>query len=812
MLKLNKILSKKIKFSLPLRGDFSHIIARERSDRSNLNPNGFSLIELMVAVVILALVAFGIFQAFVTSFQSMAEARDRTEAVNYLQETIEDYKNMYFDEIQNKTMSPIPGTKYSQGAIVILKDKEDEDDEIITLKRVIAQIRWIDRDGDVKTEKASTLIYKKSETSETGTEAVELVLYAQSYYTILPDTDVKLIVEIHDENGNIYDYNGQIDCRIITEPKVNLGGLAKVPKGEYSGALDIIYLPISANNGVAFCYFLAGPGTNVEGIERISALANVDGNDLTDTVNIRVTTGPVAIMLETDVDELPAEEGESTTVDLTIVKADYTESADSYNGSISLSAEGPGTLSTDTITFSGETTASFTVTFKSDETPGVVEITASADDLDMGYTEITFYGEPASILVKPKKTSVYPNENIKVNVIVVDENNFPVDYSGNLSLSCNPDYGVFDPNPGTLSGSSMETTFKVDSDAIVGDSITLEATGDGGISGSAVLSVISPLTAKYIRLSANPSSVELPPSGDTSTTITATIFDKDWKIVPTYNETITFYAKVGETIFGTFSGNGIDPSLSGGIVSVDLTPSQAGTVTVTAISGDLELEPEGGIEVIFYNPADHIELSADPSSIEANGNDTSTITGVICDSSGNRVTNYGDNEETVNISTNVGLLRKSYYDDSGVASLEITEFVSGEFTVYFSSIGDEDVDATVTAYATDLTEHEKDTVTITCTGNTTSGILLNNVINWDDYYISFDIHVTNSPLYLSEIDIEWDDKNAILELNGMIKMLFWIKLSYILYILLLMMMILQIILIRRVHPALITLMNRMSHQ
>jgi prepilin-type N-terminal cleavage/methylation domain-containing protein len=612
--------------------------------KRKLSQEGFSLIELMVAIVILALAIFGIFQAYSTGFMGMADARDRTVATNYLQEMIEDYKNMYFDEIQNKPMSPIPDTKYSQGAIVILEDKEDEYDEIVTQKRVIAQIRWIDRDGDVKTEKASTLIYKKSETSEEGTEAIELVLYAQSYYTILPKTKINLVAEIRDENGNIYnDYNGAITFSIITDPVVELGTL---PPGIATTDPPIILYNVGAINGVAECVFIAREGEDVEGIERIKASANVNDNELTDTVNIRVTTGPVAILLEPPVDaedniiSYPAEIGQSVAIDLTIVKADYEEEADSYSGSIDLSVEGPGTLSTNEIILSGTTTASFIV--NSNGTPGVVEITASASDLDMGYTEINFYGEPASILVKPEKTSVYPDEHLIVAITIMDENNFPVDYSGNLTLSWSPDYGVFNPNPGTLSSSSLETTFTVDPGAPVGTSITLEATGDGGISGSAEITVISPLTAKYIRLSADPSSADLS-NGEISTTITATIFDEDWKIVPTYNEIITFYAKVNGTDFGLFSSNFIDPSLSGGEVIVDLESNLAGTVIVTAISGDLELDPEGGLEVIFYNSAHHIELSADPSIIEEGGNDTSIITGIVYDSAWNKVINYGEN-------------------------------------------------------------------------------------------------------------------------------------------------------------------------
>jgi prepilin-type N-terminal cleavage/methylation domain-containing protein len=149
---LNKILLRKIKFPLSLRGafffchsrlsavpaqagesgnpsspslrgDLSYVIARERSDRSNLNLKGFSLIELMVAVVILSIAIFGIFLAFSTGFQGMADARDRTVAINYIQKTLEEYKNTPFNKITDKPMSKIAGTKFSNGSIVINMSK-----------------------------------------------------------------------------------------------------------------------------------------------------------------------------------------------------------------------------------------------------------------------------------------------------------------------------------------------------------------------------------------------------------------------------------------------------------------------------------------------------------------------------------------------------------------------------------------------------------------------------------------------------------------------------------------------------------------
>ncbi len=153
---LNKILSKKIKFPLSLR-TFPPVIARKRSDRSNLS--GFSLIELMVAVAILALAIFGIFHAYSTGFMGMADARDRTVATNYAREAMEDIKNMDFDslEIIDETSFTIPApTKF--GRIVIV----DDYDSIADLKTITTTVSWEDRNGDTKEVILETLIYNNN--------------------------------------------------------------------------------------------------------------------------------------------------------------------------------------------------------------------------------------------------------------------------------------------------------------------------------------------------------------------------------------------------------------------------------------------------------------------------------------------------------------------------------------------------------------------------------------------------------------------------------------------------------------------------
>ena len=183
---LNKISLNKIKSPLSLRGLFlichsresgnpSSPSLRETRRRTNLNLNGFSLIELMIAAVILSLVIFGIFHAYSVGFMGMADARDRTVATNYLQQAIEDFKNMDFDEVNSTPITAISGTKFSSGTYILSLEEEDG---IVSLKKVISQIRWLDRNGNIKTEKASTIIYKKPATSDTGEEATKLLLYA----------------------------------------------------------------------------------------------------------------------------------------------------------------------------------------------------------------------------------------------------------------------------------------------------------------------------------------------------------------------------------------------------------------------------------------------------------------------------------------------------------------------------------------------------------------------------------------------------------------------------------------------------------
>ena len=122
-----------------------------------LSQNGFSLLELMVAAAILAMAIFGIFLAFSTGFQGMADARDITVATNYAREEMENLKNISFGSLSN-TDSPESFTIPNQTKFSGTKNIEDSNGNT-DLKKVTTTVSWNDRNGIPKEVKLETLIY-----------------------------------------------------------------------------------------------------------------------------------------------------------------------------------------------------------------------------------------------------------------------------------------------------------------------------------------------------------------------------------------------------------------------------------------------------------------------------------------------------------------------------------------------------------------------------------------------------------------------------------------------------------------------------
>jgi len=481
MLKLNRLLSKKIIFPgnsslLSLRGLFPFCHSRSpfchsresgnpssqslRSDRSN--HSGFSLIELMVAVVILAIAILGIFNAYSVGFMGMADARDRTVAVNYIQKALEDYKNTPFKKIKDESMKSIQDTKFSIGSVVVDISEPDE---------------------------------------KTGVtlSASDIILYASPYFRILPETYTTLTAEILDENGNIVtDWSGFINFTITEPSEPPLGYLSTNSKAASGGAASVTYNSYAESIGT----------------ETIQASADLDGDttdDVFDSIEIIISEGAEGIVL------VPVSEssliGSSVDVNLYVVDASFDYELDSgshikpYDGQITLNISGPGTLSTTTIS-APEGTANFTV--NSNGTPGTVEITASSPDLDLGYAEVTFTGGAQSIRLtsEAEDTPIYEEESATITITILDVNDEPTPLNGTVTLS---------GGPFTEGEQNTEITFSgvesVNISRIFTETATITATGvtDGGIvlnSDTITINVLTSLQPAYIRLSAIPSSVK----------------------------------------------------------------------------------------------------------------------------------------------------------------------------------------------------------------------------------------------------------------------------------------------------------------
>jgi len=213
-----------------------------------LSLNGFSLIELMVAVVILAMVIFGIFLAFSTGFQGMADARERTVATNIAQKIMEDIKN------NNAIKDNYPSETIS-GKIYNIVPEKDEADDLITVT-----VTWQDRKENEKSIKLEMVLYDLG-ISEPDVEVgiIELISDPISSELICCNT-TNIIATVKDTNGNfvpngvaisfsVTNGTGELSPHIV--PTVN--GIAQVTltlidqssvtisasSGEISGTIDI---------------------------------------------------------------------------------------------------------------------------------------------------------------------------------------------------------------------------------------------------------------------------------------------------------------------------------------------------------------------------------------------------------------------------------------------------------------------------------------------------------------------------------------------------------------------------------------------
>mgnify|MGYP001052508228 CR=1 FL=1 len=784
MLKINKILSKKIIFPLLLRGLFPFCHSRESGNlspltlrgakqRSNLNLKGFSLIELMVAVIILAIAVLGIFFAFSSGWMGMADARDRTVATNYAREAMENVKNMDFEKIITTTKSVTDANKkYRVDVNVSLEETN--------LKKVLTVVSWKDRKGISKTVDTKMLVqYLEIFASDPA----KIVLFTESY-NIINDpsseySSTKVIAVIKDISGNtVTDWEeGYVTFEIISSEPLF---------GEFPGGLSIIdATPVEGRASTTFSSngtFTAdsAPTDDYYVLQEIKASVYLPDADktVTDTITVRITDGPVKIIMDADPKSIKANTSNYSTITASIVNAagDPLQIKDIFNDiEITFNAFGEGKFEDDPSTYTvtipynsgNPELANVTVNLYSTGNPGLVNILVKSPNLESDSTDVIFLGSPVAISISAKPNPIYEDETggSTISVSLLDSNGYPTLPTDNLTVSLlltdngtggdivddSLAFGVSDINmvkTTTFKGQTSTGTAIIDASA-------------GGLTGASVtIKVISLLVPDYIKLEVVGDQT-VPADGITTAKIKATVYDGSGKVVITYTGIITFEVSLPDGTIESIPINAIS-----GSANIEITSSTSGTATVTTSTSPVlpsPSDPAEGVVVKFYGSADHIKLDANPTMVKADGIDHSTITAIVYDGKDNPVPIYeGEITFEKTDPSSVGFFDgdNSVYTTNGKATIKLVS----------SGIGAEGT-ATVTVSTSPVLPSPSDPV-----GGVevefyekTDLILVDETTHYEgteNKIITFDVKVTGENIEIDEMKITWTNSGSSERFEG----------------------------------------------
>jgi len=619
-----------------------------------LSKKGFTLIELMIAAVILAIAVLGIFLAFSNAWMGMANARDRTVATNYAREAMENVKNMDFEKIITTTKSVTNASKkYRIDVNVSLEDPN--------LKKVLTVVSWKDRRGIAKTVDTTMLVQYLE---VFASEAAKIVLFTESYSILndpsKPKSSTEIIAVIKDINGNtISDWDeGDITFEIISSEPLF---------GEFPGGLSIIDVtPVEGRASTTFSSngtFTAdlAPTENYYVLQEIKASVYLPDSDktVTDTITIKITDGPVKIIMDANPKNIKADTSNYSTITASVINAagDVLQIKDIFNDiEITFNAFDEGKFENDSTTYTitipyssaspgeGDKPATVTVNLYSTGIPELVNIMVTSPNLQSDSADVIFFGSPVAISISANPNPIYEDETggSTISVNLVDSNGYPTLPTDNLTVLLSlTDYGTGgDIVDHSLAFDSSDinmvktTTFKFQTST--GTAI-IDASAGGALTGASVtIKVISLLAPDHIYLEVVGEKT-VPADGTTTAKIMATVYDGSGKVVITYTGIITFKVSLPD---GTIESIPINAIL--GSANIEITSSTSGTATVTTTSPVLPSpsDPAEGVVIKFYGTADHIKLDANPTMVKADGTDHSTITAIVYDGNDNPVPIY----------------------------------------------------------------------------------------------------------------------------------------------------------------------------
>ena len=695
------------------------------------NQKGLTLIELMIAVAILALVALGLFQAFTVAFQSMADSKDRTIATNYAQQILEDYKNIHFERIQPFS-GPIADSKFYQ--TISVSQIEDN------LKRVIAEITWDDRNNNEKNISAVTKIYNTQGFAEEGSVPTGIVIYADKY-NLLPGSDessvpAHIYAEIIDNNGNLITDWNESDVSFEITSVIDFEGNPY----EYLSDLGTINpTNVTPNNGIADTYFYQYTEEETEeereGFVKIKASITVEDVvedvNLYDELTLKITNEAVAILLETNKKIISTVEGVNDTAHLTAKIVDAANEVVITDRVVSFRlVSGPGTLTNFIPTSEGLAY----IDLVSNSIAGVAIITASSDLLEPAAIDIEIVNPDLNnIEVEAADQAIVQQGSTSITAMLTDYLGNPV--SGEIIS-----FAFDNPELGNLSPTS-ETT-DIDGKAVIdltmnyGGTVTVTASWTAE-DGTVVSDTVSVLCRNHnLYVTANPLTI----AEGGSTTITAELTNASGSLVD--GEIINFIITEGD---GYFPNGNSDTTNEFGVASVTLNINSAGTTTV---EGNWQEDPNVVLDfaevVCTSAPIYQVNLSAEQTTISVG--DTLNIKATVSEN-GNPVSG-------IEVEFSLDDYSNARIDGSDSPVIKTTDG-NGEATVVLSNLTAGD-SVTVTAEA----GGDTDSINISCE---TPPIII-ELINKSQKHgtgqdgkeqVYFKINVLNSSINLENMIISW---------------------------------------------------------
>ena len=666
-----------------------------------LSKKGFTLVELMVAVAILAIAAIGIFQAYTTGFQAMADSKDRTVATNIAQKKLEEIKNSvkvaypYYNietqELNGKTFTIIVTTK-------VPPPKPN-------LEQVIVTVSWKNRNGIEKNVQLETLVYDlKIEYNVPGPDVGQIDLSANTtaLTCCVTSETSNITAELFDKS----DPKQRVPSGTPVSFQVNNGSVN--PEFTVTDASGKAYTTLTINN------------TNLSIVTATSGLASDQ---------LQVTCTPKANKIDLSANPYAIIPGGKSTITATVtdtcgniiseeVTVDFVTDQGYFDNE-------EGKVSTSIKTIEGVATVDLYI-----ETSGVTAtvtgtVTPAEGTPFSDFTTVlcTDY----SIKVTAVPDSINPggdNDTSTITAVLTQSVGSPA-VGKTISFTTDNDKGSLSATTATtdINGEAVVTLFSLSG----GDIATITASytfGDITISDTTIVQC----TEYIIKIKAEPNKII--PDGHSTITVTLT----NYLGGPAPDKLVKFYTTKGKLKDASMYTN------SSGIATTTLTLSNVNAGEVANVSTTFgytsDSVPVECIEFILV-------LTAVPTSITPGGSSEITAT----------LTNYSgipQSSETINFTTDYGSFTETggtaTTDASGKAIVHLTLNTSGTTAIVTATYG-----------------AAKATVSVRCLGTYITLNNPPNITHWTSDYsddsITFDLYLHGGPLVINKVKIQWQTDN-----------------------------------------------------